>query len=69
MRLLFYIFELCRERLKNTSKKDMRNKNFKLPAVVSMIIYNGKNQWTASRNFKDILCSNELFGENVIDFR
>ncbi|WP_058953351.1 Rpn family recombination-promoting nuclease/putative transposase [Clostridium tyrobutyricum] len=69
MRLLFYIVELWRERLKNTSKKDIRNKNFKLPAVVPMVLYNGKNKWTASRNFKDILGSNELFGENIIDFR
>ncbi|WP_017752317.1 Rpn family recombination-promoting nuclease/putative transposase, partial [Clostridium tyrobutyricum] len=69
MRLLFYIVELWRERLKNTSKKDIRNKNFKLPAVVPMVLYNGKNKWTASRNFKDILGSNELFDENIIDFR
>ncbi|WP_147564376.1 Rpn family recombination-promoting nuclease/putative transposase [Clostridium tyrobutyricum] len=69
MRLLFYIVELWRERLKNTAKKDIRNKNFKLPSVVPMVLYNGKNKWTASRNFKDILNSNELFGENVIDFR
>ncbi|MBV4438462.1 Rpn family recombination-promoting nuclease/putative transposase [Clostridium tyrobutyricum] len=69
MRLLFYIVELRRERLKNTSKKDIRSKNFKLPAVVPMVLYNGKNKWTASRNFKDILGSNELFDENIIDFR
>ncbi|WP_196007999.1 Rpn family recombination-promoting nuclease/putative transposase [Clostridium tyrobutyricum] len=69
MRLLFYIVELWRERLKNTAKKDIRSKNFKLPAVVPMVLYNGKNKWTASRNFKDILGSNELFGENIIDFR
>ncbi|WP_242824662.1 Rpn family recombination-promoting nuclease/putative transposase, partial [Clostridium tyrobutyricum] len=69
MRLLFYIVELWRERLKNTAKKDIRNKNFKLPSVVPIVFYNGKNKWTASRNFKDILNSNELFGENVIDFR
>jgi predicted transposase/invertase (TIGR01784 family) len=69
MRLLFYIVELWRERLKNTAKKDIQSKNFRLPSVVPMVLYNGKNKWTASRNFKDILNSNELFGENVIDFR
>jgi predicted transposase/invertase (TIGR01784 family) len=69
MRLLFYIVEIWREILKNTSKDDRRRKDFRLPAVVPMVLYNGKNRWTAYRNFKDVLSGGELFGENTIDFR
>ncbi|CAB1262602.1 hypothetical protein CLOSBL3_20521 [Clostridiaceae bacterium BL-3] len=64
-RLLFYIVEIWREILKN----DRRRKDFRLPAVVPMVLYNGKNRWTAYRNFKDVLSGGELFGENTIDFR
>ena len=69
MRLLFYIVEIWREILKNTSKRERRRKDFRLPAVVPMVLYNGKNSWTAYRNFRDILSGSELFGDNVIDFR
>ncbi|PRR81488.1 Rpn family recombination-promoting nuclease/putative transposase [Clostridium luticellarii] len=69
MRLLFYIVEIWREILKNTSRDDRRRKNFKLPAVVLMVLYNGKNRWTAYRNFRDVLSGSELFGEDIIDFR
>nr|WP_276329481.1 Rpn family recombination-promoting nuclease/putative transposase [Clostridium luticellarii] len=55
--------------MKNTSKGDRRRKDFKLPAIVPMVLYNGKNRWTAYRNFRDVLCGSELFGENIIDFR
>ncbi|KAA8675272.1 Rpn family recombination-promoting nuclease/putative transposase [Clostridium sp. HV4-5-A1G] len=68
-RLLFYIVEIWRKILKNTSKYDRRRRDFKLPSVVPMVLYNGKNRWTAYRNFKDVLSGSELFGENIIDFR
>ena len=69
MRLLFYIVEVWREILKNTSRRDQRRKDFKLPAIVPMVLYNGKNKWTAYTNFKDILSGSELFEDNIIDFR
>jgi hypothetical protein len=39
--------ELWRERLKNTAKKDIRNKNFKLPAVVPMVLLMKRLRLTA----------------------
>ncbi|MCC9294265.1 Rpn family recombination-promoting nuclease/putative transposase [Clostridium sp. WLY-B-L2] len=69
MRLLFYIVEIWREILKNTSKKERRRKDFKLPSIIPMVLYNGKGRWTACRNFRDVLSGGELFGENIIDFR
>jgi predicted transposase/invertase (TIGR01784 family) len=37
--------------------------------IVPIVLYNGKNKWTAARNFKEILNGYELFEENIIDFR
>ncbi|MCT4618363.1 MAG: Rpn family recombination-promoting nuclease/putative transposase, partial [Marinisporobacter sp.] len=39
------------------------------PVIVPIVLYNGKNKWTAARNFKEILNGYELFEENIIDFR
>ncbi|MCC9294256.1 Rpn family recombination-promoting nuclease/putative transposase [Clostridium sp. WLY-B-L2] len=69
MRLLFYIVEIWREILKNTSKKERCRKDFKLPSIITMVLYNGKGRWTACRNFRDVLNGSELFGENIIDFK
>lgn len=69
MRLLFYMVEVWREILKNISKREQRRKDFKLPAIVPMVLYNGKNKWTAYTEFKDILSGSELFEDNIINFR
>jgi hypothetical protein len=36
---------------------------------VPIILYNGYNNWTACRSFKEYLSGYELFGENIIDFK
>lgn len=68
LRLLFYMTEIWREILKNTLKKDKRRKEFKLPAVVPIVLYNGKNKWSAATSFKEILQGQELFEGNILDF-
>lgn len=68
MRLLFYMVEVWRDILKNETKADRRRKDFKLPAVVPIVLYNGKNKWTAKTNFKEMLSGYELFEDNVLDF-
>ncbi|WP_425448399.1 Rpn family recombination-promoting nuclease/putative transposase [Dethiothermospora halolimnae] len=44
-------------------------KTYRLPAIVPIVLYNGRSNWTAARNFKEILKGYELFDENIIDFR
>ena len=68
MRLLFYMVEVWRDILKNETKADRRRKDFKLPAVVPIVLYNGKNKWTARTSFKEILSGYELFEDNILDF-
>lgn len=68
MRLLFYMTEIWRDILKNSTKKDRRRKGYRLPAVVPIVIYNGKNSWTASKSFKEVLKGHELIEENLVDF-
>lgn len=68
MRLLFYMVEVWRDILKNSTKSDRRRKEFKLPAVVPIVLYNGKNKWSAKTSFKEILSGYQLFDENILDF-
>ncbi|MPQ43234.1 Rpn family recombination-promoting nuclease/putative transposase [Clostridium tarantellae] len=68
LRLLFYICEILREYYKNKNPK-FYDKNFKVPAVIPIVLYNGKYPWTVPRNFKNIVFNKELFGENLINFK
>ena len=69
MRLLFYMTEVWRDILKNTDKNQRKRKAFKLPAIIPIVLYNGKNKWTANMNFKEMLSGYELFEDNIVNFK
>ncbi|AEH51414.1 Rpn family recombination-promoting nuclease/putative transposase [Pseudothermotoga thermarum] len=68
-RLLLYMVEIYRSILKDAAKKEMRKKDFSLPAIIPIVLYNGKRNWTAKVSYKEMLDSYELFGEHVLDFK
>lgn len=68
IRLLFYMTEVWRDVLKNTDRKETKRKSFKLPAIIPIVLYNGKNSWTAKTSFREILSGNELFEDNILNF-
>ena len=68
-RLLLYMVELWRTVLKDSQLCQARKKDFKLPAVVPIVLYNGKNKWTACKSFREYLSGADIFGENTIDFK
>lgn len=68
MRLLFYMIEVWRDVLKNTDKSELKRKSFRLPAVIPIVLYNGKNKWTAKTSFREILSGYELFEDNILNF-
>jgi hypothetical protein len=69
IRLLMYMTEIWRDELNNTEKNVKKRKDYRLPAIVPIVLYNGKNNWTAARSFKEILSGYELFEDNIIDFK
>jgi predicted transposase/invertase (TIGR01784 family) len=69
IRLLMYMTEIWKDELKNTEEKIKKRKKYRLPAIVPIVLYNGKNKWTAVKSFKEILNGYELFEENVVDFK
>lgn len=68
IRLFLYMSEIWREVLKNTKKTEVKSKEFKLPAVVPLVLYNGEYKWTVEKKFKNVINKSELFGNNIIDF-
>lgn len=68
-RLLLYMAEIWRDILKNTGGQEAEHKEFRLPAIVPIVLYNGEAKWTACRSFKESLAAAELFGEYLVDFK
>src|SRR5690554_4333700 len=68
-RLLLYMVEVWRDILKNTEKNEAGRKDFKLPVIVPIVLYNGAGNWTACQSFKEMLSGAELFQDYFVDFR
>lgn len=50
LRLFFYISEILREYAKNDNQK-ASDKNIKIPAVIPIVLYNGKKIWDVPQRF------------------
>lgn len=55
--------------LKNIDQNEASRKDFRLPAIVPIVLYNGKQPWTAKRRFRDELSGQQLFGDELLDFQ
>jgi len=68
-RLLLYQVEIWRDLLKNIETKEAARKDFRLPPIVPIVLYNGKAPWTAARTFRQMLKGESLFGDELLNFR
>jgi predicted transposase/invertase (TIGR01784 family) len=68
-RLLRYMMELLNYIFKKTKENIRERKDFRLPAIVPIILYNGEDNWTAVRTFREYTENYEIFGDNIINFR
>ena len=68
-RLLQYMMEIWREYLKDIDTNVAESKDFKLPVIVPMVLYNGANRWTACKSYKEYLRNSDIFGEYAVDFK
>src|SRR5690606_10392381 len=66
-RLLLYQVEIWRYLLKDEKTRTTK-KSFRLPPIVPIVLYNGKQQWTAERQFRKRLGNEEMFGPELLDF-
>ncbi len=68
-RLLLYMVEIWRTVLKDTASREAERKDFKLPVIVPCVLYNGNDNWTAEKSFRETLARHEEFDEFVLDFK
>jgi predicted transposase/invertase (TIGR01784 family) len=60
--------ELIRRMFAEADGNTRERKDFKLPAVVPIVLYNGSDKWNCARSFKEYIKSHEMFVPNIIDF-
>jgi predicted transposase/invertase (TIGR01784 family) len=67
-RLLVYMVELLRRLFASTDKKVRETKDFRLPVIVPIVLYNGASEWSCVKSFREYLAGYGLFVPNVLDF-
>jgi hypothetical protein len=68
-RLLKYIVAILNWVFEDIPKNIRESANYKLPAIIPIIMYNGANRWTAAKSFKEYSEGFESFGEYLVDFK
>ncbi len=67
-RLLIYMTAIWLDHFKNCNKNKRNQKDYKLPAIMPIVLHNGERNWTASCRFSQMINNAELFGKYVVDF-
>jgi len=68
-RVLLYLVDIWTEVYKNTDEKSRRQKGFRLPPVLPIVLYNGSNPWTAETSLKGLVEEGEKFGDFIPNVR
>jgi hypothetical protein len=53
----------------NTKESVRESKGFRLPAIVPIVLYNGKDKWTPPLTYGEYTEDCGIFGDNIINFR
>ena len=68
LRLLFYMCEILRDHSKNANHKK-NDKHLKIPAIIPIVLYNGKQVWDVPNEFRKMTYNEKLFGNNILNFK
>ena len=68
-RVLVYIVNVLTDYFMRTDKNTRKRADFKLPAIVPVVFYNGSEKWTAAQELKSYLNSADLFGEYTLNLK
>jgi hypothetical protein len=67
-RLLSSMMEIWRDQLQYARRREARRESFRLPAVVPIVLYNGRRTWTAKRRFRETVVGPDSIARYVPDF-
>ena len=68
-RLLMYMVQIWKQELSNVTHEDAQNKDYKLPAIIPIVLYNGSQQWDAVIEFKDLISEADRFEDWIVNFK
>jgi hypothetical protein len=68
-RRLRYMVSLLSHIFENTKESVRMRKGFRLPAIVPIVLYNGKDKWTPPLTYGEYTEDCGIFGDNIINFR
>jgi hypothetical protein len=57
------------ELLKNTPEEERTRKDFRLPVIIPLVLYNGLKPWTVEPDFVRVCESGDLFGDYALNFK
>ena len=69
LRLFLYTAKVWGDIYKNTDQNIRKQKGFRLPPVIPIVLYNGENNWTCVRCLWDLVEQAQLFGDFVPNLR
>ncbi|QDR81680.1 Rpn family recombination-promoting nuclease/putative transposase [Sporomusa termitida] len=67
-RLLLYMTEIWRNSFNNIPSQEREKKDYRLPAIIPIVLYNGTDNWRAPGQFKEMLAGHNQFGSHLLDF-
>jgi hypothetical protein len=69
VRLLIYMVSFWLELLKNTPEEERTRKDFRLPVIIPLVLYNGLEPWTVAPDFAKVCESGDLFEDYALNFK
>ena len=67
-RLLVYMTSIWMDYFRNTDKNRRKQKSFRLPPIIPLVLYNGAGSWTAERQFKNVVSFSDKLNGYVCNF-
>ena len=64
-----YMVQIWKQELTNIKYTEAQDQNYKLPAIIPIVLYNGAKEWDAVMRFKDMLNESDRFGNYLVDFQ
>jgi len=68
-RLLIYIVSIWREYYKNTDENIRKRREFRLPPIFTIVLYNGANRWRAAKELKEMVEMGDVFKDYIPNFK
>lgn len=69
IRLNSYMNLIWRRYLKDKKRSEVKAKDFKLPPIIPIVLYNGKRKWTVPLEFKEKINYSDILGDSIINFK